>query len=81
MSVLIGFREHPPTPSGERKLGKEMRGCPHPYPQDAVGVRNSHRSWSAKVTRGAEEPTAFQGEIKICLCGQQAQLQFYQKVG
>lgn len=27
------------------------------------------------------EPIAFQGEIRICLCGRQAQLQFRQKAG
>lgn len=37
MSVLLDFKEHLPTPSGER-AGEEMRGCPHPCPQDAVGL-------------------------------------------
>lgn len=41
------------------------------------------RSWPAKMTQdaGTEGPIAFPGEIRICLCGWQAQLQFCQKAG
>lgn len=69
------------------KLGdrawEAIRGCSHRCPQDAVGLRNLGRSWPAKVTQdaGAAELIAFLGEIRICLRGRQAQLQFCQKVG
>ena len=60
-----------------------MRGCSHRCPQDAVGLRNLGGSWPANVTQdaGAAELIAFLGEIRICLCGRQAQLQLCQKVG
>lgn len=62
---------------------EEMRGCSHRCPQDAVGLRNLGGSWPAKVTQdaGAAELIAFLGEIRICLRGRQAQLQFCQKAG
>lgn len=82
MSVLLGFKAHPPTPSGEGAEG-ETRGCPHPCPQDAVGLEEFGQELASQgdMDAGTTEPIAFQGEIRICLRGRQAQLQFCQKAG
>lgn len=66
-------------PKWEEKVGEEIRHYCSPDRWDAVGLEKlvSHGDWEV----GAEEAIAFQGEIRIYLCGWQAQLQFCQKAG
>lgn len=72
----------PTYPKWGERWGRNERLSP-PLPQDAVGLEEFGQELASQGDMGAgtAEPIAFQGEIRICLCGRQAQLQFCQKAG